>query len=70
MKTSKLISNQTEYIAALNLAANSFYAAPGSSEFEERLFLLILIEEYEDQKMLYNYSSNWRAYSLFSMNTY
>ena len=49
MKTWKLLKKDAEYREALNKAFNTFPPEPGTLEFEEREFLLVLIKDYEDK---------------------
>lgn len=47
MKTWKLINKESEYIEALTKAIDTYHVAPGTDEYEEREFLLVLIKDYE-----------------------
>lgn len=49
MKIWKLINNKSEYKDALNKAIDTYSAEPGTEEFEEREFLLVLIKDYEER---------------------
>lgn len=49
MKIWKLINNRSEYTEALNKAIDTISAVPGTLEFEEREFLLVLIKDYEER---------------------
>lgn len=49
MKVWKLINNKSEYTEALNKAITTISADPGTDEFEEREFLLVLIKDYEER---------------------
>jgi len=49
MKLWKLISNKAEYLEALNKAIETVSVEPGTPDFEEREFLLVLIKDYEER---------------------
>ena len=49
MKLWKLISNNLEYKEALNKAIETISVEPGTLEFEEREFLIVLIKDYEER---------------------
>lgn len=49
MKTWKLLNKKREYQEALIKAFNTFPPEPGTVEYEEREFLLVLIKDYEDK---------------------
>lgn len=49
MKMWKLINNRSEYTDALVKAIETVSAEPGTDEFEEREFLLVLIKDYEER---------------------
>ena len=49
MKIWKLISNRAEYTDALIKAIETGSTKPGTEEFEEREFLLVLIKDYEER---------------------
>ena len=52
MKTFKLINSQTEYLNTLSRSLELIHAKPGTDEFEEREFLLVLIKDYEHRKLV------------------
>lgn len=49
MKIWKIITKETEYIDAMKKVIES-PAMPGTHEYEEREFLLVLIRDYEEKK--------------------
>lgn len=51
MKTWKILSNDAEYMDAMSKVLDN-PARPGTCEYEEREFLLVLIRDYEDRNMI------------------
>lgn len=51
MKTWKILSNDSEYMDAMNKVIDN-PALPGTCEYEEREFLLVLIRDYQDRNMI------------------
>jgi HTH-type transcriptional regulator / antitoxin HigA len=51
MKTWKLLNSEIEYRKALSKAFNGFPPEPGTLEYEEREFLLVLIKDYEERHL-------------------
>ena len=49
MKNRKVLKNEAEYKTALERTIAIFHAQPGTAEFEELEFLLVLVKAYEDQ---------------------
>lgn len=47
MKTFKIIITEADYRETISQARDLFRALPGTEEFEEREFLLVLIKDYE-----------------------
>jgi hypothetical protein len=49
MNLFKIISKQSDYIKAISRSLELYNARPGTIEYEEREFLLVLIQDYEDK---------------------
>lgn len=52
MKTFKIISTETEYLDTISRSIELIHAKPGTEDFEEREFLLVLIKDYEYRQLL------------------
>ena len=51
MKTFKIINSETEYLDTLSRSLELIHAKPGTEDFEEREFLLVLIKDYEYREL-------------------
>ena len=49
MNVFKIINKQSDYIEAISRSLELYNAKPGSIEYEELEFLLVLIQAYEDK---------------------
>ena len=52
MKTFKIINSETEYLNTLSRSLELIHAKPGTEDFEEREFLLVLIKDYEYRELM------------------
>jgi len=51
MKTFKIVNSESEYLETLSRSLELIHAKPGTDDFEEREFLLVLIKDYEHREL-------------------